>query len=665
MCGIAGFTLPAGLGTETRIERFGSRLRRMTASLYHRGPDAQRALLLDGVALGHARLAIVDPAGGAQPMSDPDTGVTVVFNGEIFNHVELREQLRTRYRFRTRCDTEVILAAFQARGIGCVQGFIGQFAFAVWDPRDRSLWLVRDRVGVRPLYYCVTGEGLAFASEAKAIFAAGWIRARLDPLALKETLQLWSPVPPRSAFTQVMSLPPGTVACWRGGAMTTRRYWDLDLDEQRIDGSISADAAEARLEALLADAIRIRLRADVPVAAYLSGGVDSSLVCAMAQSLLRGSLQTFSVAFEQPQYDESTFQSEVALALRTRHHATTIGDAQIGELLPAAVAQAEQVLLRTAPAPLLKLSALARDRGAKVVLTGEGADEIFWGYDIFRETAVRQFWARQPRSRIRPRLLSRLHPSLALGAQSTAMLEQFYGAGLAEISAPDSSHRLRWAASARVGRFLAPGFAEPMRHHDPARALAATLPAAFARWRPLARAQYLEMQTLLSGYLLSAQGDRMLMANSVEGRFPFLDHRLIEFAARLPAQLKLRGGREKYILRRLARRLLPERVVERAKFPYRAPGAEALVGPSAPPWSRELLGAPALERTGIFDGGKVSALVARLERRTAAPSEADNAALVAVATTQLLAQRFGAEPAIDRGRVEAVAWAGAAVACAA
>jgi len=655
VCGIAGFTFPAGLAAETRAARFAGPVRRMTASLIHRGPDAQGALLLDGVAFGHTRLAIVDIAAGAQPMTDPDTGVTVVFNGEIFNHVELREQLRARYRFRTSCDTEVILAAFLAHGIDCVQGFNGQFAFALWDPRDRSLWLARDRVGVRPLYYCVAGAGLAFASEAKALFAGGWVRPELDPLALKETLQLWSPVAPRSAFANVMTLPPGCVARWHGAHLAIRRYWELDLDEERIDRSLTDDQAEAQLNELLTDAIRIRLRADVPVAAYLSGGVDSSLICAMAQSQLGGSLQTFSMGFDQPRYDEREFQSEVAVALGTRHHAAAVSQREIGELLPAAVAQAEQVLLRTAPAPLLKLSARVRAHGTKVVLTGEGADELFWGYDLFRETAIRQFWARQPRSEVRPRLLARLDPSGDLGRQPAAMLRQFYGTGLDEIAAPDSSHRIRWAASGRVARFLAPAFAESVGLHDPARELAESFPAGFGRWPPLARAQYLEMQTLLSGYLLSSQGDRMLMGNSVEGRYPFLDHRLIEFAGRLPARMKLRGTREKFILRRLARRFLPARVAARAKFPYRAPVAEALVGPAAHPWSRELLSREALDRSGIFDGEKIGRLTARLARQAAAPSEADGMALTAVATTQLLLQRYCARAPAAQDHGDAIA----------
>jgi asparagine synthase (glutamine-hydrolysing) len=229
MCGIAGFTIPPGLAERERADR-PDRLRRMTASLRHRGPDAQRAILLDGVALGHARLAIVDLAGGAQPMSDPGTGVTIVFNGEIFNHVELRERFRD-HPFRTRSDTEVILAAYLALGIACVRELNGQFAFALWDPRSRDLWLARDRVGICPLFYTVADGELAFASEAMALFAGGWVRPALDPAGLKQTIQLWTPVAPRTLFEGVRCLPPRTVARFRHGRLETERYWDLELGE--------------------------------------------------------------------------------------------------------------------------------------------------------------------------------------------------------------------------------------------------------------------------------------------------------------------------------------------------------------------------------------------------------------------------------------------------
>ncbi len=654
MCGIAGFTLRAELTEETRAEE-GARLRRMVASLRHRGPDALQGMLREGVALGHARLSILDREGGSQPMGDERTGVTIVFNGEIFNHEDLRGRLAGEYEFRTRSDTEVILASFLKRGIDCVHEFNGQFAFAIHDPRDGSLWLARDRFGKQPLFYVHDSKGFSFASEAKALFAGGVVEPRLDGRALMETIHLWGPTSTRSAFEGVRALAPGSFAHHRDGSLAVRRYWDLDVSDERIDRGLSLDRATDELEGLLVDAVRLRLRADVPVTAYLSGGLDSSLLCALAQEQLGGKLQTFSVAFSQNRYDERGFQASVAAALGTEHHEVSVDDADIGDVLPSVVEHAETTLLRTAPAPMLKLSSLVRSHGTKVVLTGEGADETFLGYDLFKETAIRQFWARQPASTGRPMLFGRMYPYLSVSKQSPQMLRQFFGLGLDEPHALDFSHRVRWTNSGRVSRFLAPGFVERLEGWDPVRELLESVPEVVRSWRPLARAQYLEVHTLLSQYLLSSQGDRMLMANSVEGRFPFLDHRVAELSARLPDSMKLRGLTEKLILRRIAKGRVPPQVWNRTKFPFRAPIAAALIGPRAPSWTRELLSRDAVDAVGVFDGGKAERLLAKLSALQGLPSEADDMALAALATTQLLAQRFLSErqiPDCDLNAVE-------------
>jgi asparagine synthase (glutamine-hydrolysing) len=639
MCGIAGFSLPLGVPREAREARYAERLRRMTASLWHRGPDAQTGILCDGAALGHTRLSIIDVGGSNQPMVDPPTGVTLIFNGEIFNYLELREALPA-YPFRTHGDTEVILASYLAKGMSCVNDFIGQFAFAIWDPRDKTLHLARDRVGVRPIYYALTDEGLAFASEAKAIFAARWVPPALDPRALKDTLSLWSPGADRSAFAGIRQIPPGTVARYRDGKLTIERYWTLPLGDDAVDWRLDEGAALEALGTVLEDAVRLRLRADVPVASYLSGGIDSSLISAIAQKQLGGTLHTFSVAFEDPRYDESKFQHQVADDLHTQHKSIRIGDRDIGDLLPEVVEHAEQVLLRSAPAPLFRLSRLVRSCDTKVVLTGEGSDEIFWGYDLYKETKVRQFWARQPDSRFRYRLFGRLYPYLPVNQQQPEMLRQFFGIGLDQPDSVAFSHLIRWTNSGRIARFLSRDFEERLGSHDPVAELLAAVPAEVKTWPPLPRAQFVEMQTLLSGYLLSAQGDRMLMGNSVEGRFPFLDHRVIELAARLPPSLKLKVLVEKYILKRYAERWVPREVFQRSKQPYRAPVGKSLAGPTAAPWAAERLSRRAVDEVGVFDGAKVEKLLQKLGTQAGPPSEADNMAAVAVASTQLLAHSF-------------------------
>ena len=651
MCGIAGFTIHAVPPAERRA-RYAPRLRAMTASLRHRGPDAQSALLRDGIALGHTRLAIVDPEGGAQPMTDLSGRVTLVFNGEIFNYVELRERLASGYTFTTTSDTEVVLASYLAKGIACVDDFNGQFAFAIHDARTETLWLVRDRVGIVPLHFALTADGIAFASEAKALFAGGWVRPALDPIALKQTLQLWSPVEPRTMFEGVSQLGPGCVARWRAGALTVSRYWDLDLDVAPLDlrdGDAACDLGD-----LLGSAVRMRLRADVPVASYLSGGIDSSLLAAIAQEHLGGSLATFSVAFADPRYDERPYQAEVAGALATDHRCVTVTDERIAALLPDVVAHAEQVLLRAAPAPLFLLSELVHERDTKVVLTGEGADEIFLGYDLYRETKVREFWSRRPDSAMRRSLVRGLYPYLELSEARAAMLAEFFAIGLERPGDAAFTHLPRWSASGRTQRFLSRDMADRSADEDPVASVIASLPARVHAWRPLARAQYLEMRTLLAGYLLSAQGDRMLMAHSVEGRFPFLDHRLIEFAAALPERMKLRGLAEKWILKRYAAGRVPERVLRRRKFPYRAPVTRVLTGPNAPDWARALLSRDAIAARGIFDEARVAALLEKVARPGAVTSEADGQAVTAIATTQLLADRFLASVTVPETDLDAV-----------
>jgi len=470
---------------------------------------------------------------------------------------------------------------------------------------------------------------------------------------VKQTLQLWSPVVPRTAFEGISQLAPGSVARWSDSRLQTWRYWDLDLGvEPRSE--LDAAGAEEELGALLEDAVRLRLRADVPVAAYLSGGLDSSLLCSIAQAQLGGTLTTFSVAFDDPAFDERTFQNDMARRLATRHRAVPLGGREIGELLPAVVRHGEQVLLRSAPAPLFRLSRLVRACDTKVVLTGEGSDEIFLGYDLYRETRVRQFWARRPGSRWRPALLRRLYPYLPMSRQGHELLQQFFAIGLDDPQGRGFSHLPRWAASGHTLRFLSRGFAESVAEEDPIASALDSLPARVRGWKPLARAQYLEMQTLLGGYLLSAQGDRMLMGNSVEGRFPFLDHRLIEFAAAVPERLKLRGLTEKWILRRYAARWVPPGIVARRKYPYRAPISAALTGPDAPAWARELLSREAVRKAGVFNEEKVEKLVAKLSTRAGAPSEVDSQAITAVATTQLLIDQLLPPRPVPQPEVDAV-----------
>ena len=616
-------------------------LLRMTAILRHRGPDASGVYVDPWVGLAHARLSIVGLQNGTQPIANEDETLWIVFNGEIFNHPELRADLTSRgHRFSTDTDTEVILHAFEEHGADCVHRFNGQFAFAIWNSAERSLFLARDRLGVRPLFFAHHDGRFIFGSEIKALFLVPGMQRSIDARALVELATLWTTLPGRTSFRGVEELPPGHVMTIRDGRVEQRRYWSPPSPQPEEMWTGTIEEASDAIEELFVDAVRLRLRADVEVGAYSSGGLDSSLTTSVVARRFDNRVRTFSVGFEEPRFDESGYQRELAHALALEHAEVRASNADIASALPSVVWHTEAPLLRTAPVPLYHLSRLVARSGLKVVLTGEGADEIFGGYDIFKEAKVRRFWAKRPDSDWRPRLLERLYPYVfANPGRSTHLLRGFYALGLSDSEDPLFSHLVRWRNSGRNRTLLSEGLLEGLRDYDPVEALAATLPHDFARRSPLSRAQALEMTGFLSGYLLSSQGDRMAMAHSVEGRFPFLDHRLVDLAFRLPDHWKIRGLDEKHILKRVAAGYLPASIARRRKQPYRAPIREALGDASGGGPLHDLLTPDAIERAGMFDPGKVSFLSRRLgEGRDL--GEVQSMAVMLVLTTQLLHERY-------------------------
>jgi asparagine synthase (glutamine-hydrolysing) len=642
MCGIAGYFALAERALAPRAV-----LERMVEAVRHRGPD-EGGLHMEGrVALGHRRLSIIDLAGGRQPLSTADRSLWVTFNGEIFNYVELREALMRRGRaFRTRSDTETILHAYAEQGPGCVASFNGDFAYALWDRANQRLVLARDRMGVRPLYYAIHAGVLVFASEVKSLFHYPGLRAELDPLALEQCFTFWAPLAPRTAFTGVYEVPPGHQLIAENGRVRVEPYWTLSFPLAKGHTSRSEGEAAEELEALLADATRIRMRADVPVGAYLSGGFDSSATTALAARQQGAMLRTFSLEFESPDLDESGYQRELVRALGTEHSALRCRGADIAAVFPQVIRHTERPVLRSAPAALFLLARQVRDHGFKVVLTGEGADEVFGGYDIFKETKVRRFWAGQPQSKWRPLLLRRLYPYLGrLQSQPPAYLEAFFRTGLGQRHDPLFSHLPRIALTRRIGRFYSGELRRTINGYDPLQELRASLPAQFDAWHPLSRAQYLESRCLLPGYILSSQGDRVAMAHAVEGRFPFLDHRVVEFGAALAPSLKLRGLREKYLLRRALGRHVPRAIVERPKQPYRAPDSESFLAERSPDYVGALLSSRAIARAGYFDGRAVAALVQKCRAARGRVSAGDNMAFMGILSTQLLHSAF-VEPLI-------------------
>ena len=594
---------------------------------------------------GHTRLSIVDLASGHQPMPNEDGSVWVIFNGEIYNHIELREELTARgHRFRTRSDTEVIAQAYAAYGLDFPNHFNGQFAIALWDRPRRRLVLVRDRMGVRPIYYSQQGGQLAFASEVKSLqqLLGRSSGATLDPHALAQIFTLWAPLSPRSAFAGVHSLPAGHLMLVENGAMDVRRYWDWPLGPERVDLDIMRlPQAMEELEALLVDAVRLRLRSDVPVGAYLSGGLDSSIITTLIKTRTDAPLRTFSVTFEDAEYDESRYQQSLVRHLQADHSTVSCSRRDIGQAFPRTILHTEAPVLRTAPTPLLLLSDLVRRSGYKVVLTGEGADEVFGGYDLFKEAQIRRFWARRPDSKLRPALLQRLYPYLGTSPTATAAYAQsFFRQGLETPDDPCFGHLPRWNTTRRTWGFFSEQMRAQLAGCDPAADVKATLPADFGSWPPLARDQYVEGRTLLSEYLLSSQGDRMGMASSTEGRFPFLDHRVLELSGRLAPELKLFGLQEKFLLKRTFGKLLPPEIVRRPKQPYRAPDSASFFVDEQPlEYVAALLEPGRLRQAGYFDPQSVGRLLEKC-RRGKATGAVDNMAFVGILSTMLLDEMF-------------------------
>ncbi|MBN2021979.1 MAG: asparagine synthase (glutamine-hydrolyzing) [Pirellulales bacterium] len=635
MCGIVGVVHLDGRRADRRL------VRRMLAPVRHRGPDAHGAHVDRHVALGHARLAILDLAGGRQPMSVDDGDVVVAFNGEIFNYIELRQTLLDLgHPFATRSDTEVLLRAYLEYGTDCVEHFNGQWAFAIWDRRRGRLFLSRDRLGIRPLFFTQDGGKFLFASEIKSLLADADVPRRIDPVGLAQTFTFWSTLGERTVFEGIRELPPGTNLTLEGGQLRLWRYWQLDYRVDERPRSVDDWADE--LLALLTDAARLRLRSDVPVGAYLSGGLDSTVNTALIQRASDAPPRTFSITFDDAEFDESAFQREAVEALGTDHQAIRCTARDIGQVFPDVVWHAERPVLRTAPAPLFLLSRLVRDNGYKVVLTGEGADEMLGGYDLFKEAKVRRFWATQPESAWRPLLLRRLYPYLArVQANSPAYQQAFFHVRPGDLANPLFSHLPRWEMTSRLATFYSAPCREAIGSRDVYADCQALLPDGFDGWPPFCQAQFIESSTLLPGYILSSQGDRMAMAHSVEGRFPFLDHRVAEFAARVPPRLKMKGLCEKYLLKRAVRGLVPESIIHRTKQPYRAPDSASFFpadGPS-PDYVEAVLAPGRIRDDGLFEPEAVARLVAKA-RAGRIIGFKDNMALVGILSTQLLIDRF-------------------------
>jgi asparagine synthase (glutamine-hydrolysing) len=637
MCGIAGILNFKGEGVSAEL------LQQMVEMIRHRGPDASGVYTAGQVGLGHARLSIIDLSGGQQPMPNGDQSLWITFNGEIFNYVELREELIQKgYQFATHSDTEVILHMYEDKGEECVRFFNGQWAFAIWDAKKRKLFLSRDRAGVRPLFYCQTTGSFAFASEIKSIFVHPAVERNIDVEALDQVFTYWCTLAPKTMFKEIQELPPAHSMVVEDGKLRVWPYWSLDYST--VEDEMSEEDCADQLLQLLNDATRLRLRSDVPVGAYLSGGLDSTVITALIQRCSGTKLKTFSVTFDDPEFDESFYQQEVITYLGTDHQSVHCSYQDISQIFPEVVWHTEKPILRTAPAPLYLLSQLVRNQGYKVVLTGEGSDEFLGGYDIFKEAKIRRFWAVDVASRYRPLMLKRLYPYLQnLQAQPHAYRRAFFHVNGSDVSDPFFSHIPRWELTSKLKMFFSEAVKLEIESSDTYKEIRRILPGWYKQWDRFAQAQYLEAIGLLPGYILSSQGDRMAMAHSVEGRFPFLDYRVVEFSTTIPARFKMKVLNEKYILKRAVGTLIPSSVKKRPKQPYRAPDGRSFFHQDSRAarhaYVNELLSCEQIQKNGLFNPLAVQKLVDKAKKGQIIGAK-DNMALVGILSTQLLMEQF-------------------------
>lgn len=635
MCGISGI-----LNLKTSAPVNTDHLKRMIYSLGHRGPDEKGAYIDDWIGLAHSRLSIIDLNSGSQPIHNEDKTLWIIFNGEIFNYPELRDNLvRLGHNFYTATDTEVILHLYEEKKENCLDDLNGQFAFVIWDSRNKELFVARDRVGIIPFYYKIENEKLIFASEAKAIIEVSESKTEIDPIGLDQIFTFWTNLPGRTAFRDINELPPGCfLKVSNQNKIEIKSYWQLNFNTELVQQKKSIEDFTEEISELLKDSIRIRLRADVPVGSYLSGGLDSSGITAMVKNNFNNKLRTFGITFQEVGFDESQFQHLMIGHINTNHSEVNATNEDIGKYFYNTIFYGEKPVIRTAPVPLYLLSKKVRDDGYKVVLTGEGADEIFGGYNIFRETKVRKFWSVNPDSQLRPKLLQKLYPYIFKDTRIAKTLQTFFKFGIDDPNNSFFSHIVRWNNNTRLKNFFSDEIKEQLKDYNALDELNGILPKDFSNWDYLYKAQYLEIITFMSGYLLSSQGDRMAMANSVELRVPYLDHRIIEYMATVPSRFKIRGLNEKYLLKKVFADMLPKEIIYRPKNPYRAPIRNSFVNNKYLDLE-SIFSENEILSAGIFDPNKVR-LLHNKSLKAETLSELDNMALAAITSTQFLDKTF-------------------------
>jgi asparagine synthase (glutamine-hydrolysing) len=605
MCGINGIAFSSRSGRRVEADL----LTRMRDCLTHRGPDDSGLYAQGRVGLGHRRLSIVDVAAGHQPMTNEDDTLRIVYNGEIYNHADFREGLEARgHRYRTHCDTETILHLYEEEGARAVESLRGMFAFAIWDERREELFVARDRLGVKPLYYVHDGDGsLFFASEIKSLLAAGAVRPEINYPALPDYLANHATSGEETLFRGVKRLLPGHTLLWRDGEARIEKYWDLKYSGAGEDRRSEADYVAEWTE-MFRTSVRLRLMADVPLGMFLSGGIDSSAIAAVMSGMVSEPIKTFSVAFAEREANELQYARMVSEKFGTDHHEVVVSPGEFFNALPKLIWHEDEPLAHPASVPLYFVSRLAAEH-VKVVLTGEGSDEMLAGYYRYRKTVYNLSFG-EKYERLAPAplrdLVRRRIEALPAGSAVRRKLTRTF------LCLPADIESLYFDNFGVFGRrlqheLLTPAARERVGRLDPyagARGLLAQTDADTL----LNRLLYADTKTYLHELLMKQ--DQMSMAASIESRVPFLDHKLVELTARLPERMKLRGMTTKHILREAMKGVLPEPILTRSKMGFPVPLGAWFRGPFRPLVDEYVLGERALSR-GLFDPDFVRGLVAR------------------------------------------------------
>lgn len=604
MCGIAGL-----YSTKSRSDDFPAVIVDMLSRIKHRGPDETGYFFDETAVIGSVRLSIIDLHTGSQPMSDAGGRYWIAYNGEVYNYLELKEELKARgHSFSTESDTEVVLVSFIEWGLHAFKRFNGGFGVAIYDTLKKELVIARDRYGKRPLYYATTGSATYFASEMKAFASIPEISFAWDRDELASIFSHWVPIEHQTGFKNIAQLPSSSCMTINADGVSIHPYDRLDFSVDEFKGS-EQEAIELTREKLR-ESVRLRLKSDVEVGVYLSGGLDSSITSLLAKQLNSQPVRSFSVAFSDDNFDESQYQVDTSKFIGTDHTTLRVTHEDIARDFPHAVFHAEVPLFRTALVPLYTLSKLVREQGIKVVLTGEGSDETFLGYDIFKETNLLDRWLQGADESERDRLTAGLYPYLKhYNKDNLRAISGTYARYAQPGEAKYFAHSIRFGNSLMALKLLK-DCPEPDNFLS---GFVSQNSDQYDQLGPIAKTQWLEFKTLLGGYLLSSQGDRMALANGVENRCPFLDPNLIAWASSLPQDFRLKDGTgEKHILKKAFEKELPETVISRSKQPFVAPDAVVFLSKTPPDYVESVLSLDELKKIDLLDHNFCQKLINKL-----------------------------------------------------